>query len=646
VAFVGFPLAVLAFPRWFGPLPAAAIWGLAVVLCFSGWGGWVRRRLAPGLDVDWGLRAAWGMALTVVVGGPLCLLGLARRPILLAWIFAGVALAARDAARAVAARPTQGPRAPRSWDTQVLAGLLGLVAFVYLGAATRSGPNPSDDWVAYLPFIHKIVQTGTLLEPFSVRRMAAFGGQSYLQALISFGSDDAQIQLFDQGVCLVVLVGLVLGVARPEARASRLIPFLLVLVMVMLPEVRINSASEVSGALGLLAAFRTVVLVEREGVGGRRGSMLVALPMAAVSTLRQPYMFVVGFMLLALLVPAADETESAADRRRRFLEATALTAAGLLAWSALAFRSNHTFLFPLFSGNYDPSYAGITPASSWEPRLRFYLGALFHDEPIRVMPLLLLAAPAVARSANRRALLGLWLGTIIAFALIVLSLPEMDNFTVARYGFGSVVALALATGLAASEQIGDVATRAEPVAVALVAAAFAIQIHGTHSAAVRNLGGALGRIFAADRRPPPMAATAPEVLKMQATVPAGAALMVMIERPFLLDFSRNWIALLDLPGAASPRRALPLMQGGEQVAAYLLGEGFRYFAFASPDRPQNDLYRRSHWKDMLVDPRPNAHGAARLYLAAFDDVDDLARTRRRLYDDGHFVVVDLAVRGG
>jgi hypothetical protein len=184
------------------------------------------------------------------------------------------------------------------------------------------------------------------------------------------------------------------------------------------------------------------------------------------------------------------------------------------------------------------------------------------------------------------------------------------------------------------------------VAVALVAAAFAIQIHDTHSAAVRNLGGALGRIFAADRRPPPMAATAPEVLKMQATVPAGAALVVMIERPFLLDFARNPIALLDLPGAASPRRALPLMQGGEKVAAYLLAEGFRYLAFASPDRPQNDVYRRSHWKDLLVDSRPNARGAAPLYLAAFDDLDYLARTRHRLYDDGHFVVVDLAVPGG
>ena len=60
---------------------------------------------------------------------------------------------------------------------------------------------------------------------------------------------------------------------------------------------------------------------------------------------------------------------------------------------------------------------------------------------------------------------------IIAFALTVLSLPEMDNFTVARYGFASVVALALATALAASEPIGSGEPRIEPMALAVVAAA-------------------------------------------------------------------------------------------------------------------------------------------------------------------------------
>ena len=143
-----------------------------------------------------------------------------------------------------------------------------------------------------------------------------------------------------------------------------------------------------------------------------------------------------------------------------------------------------------------------------------------------------------------------------------------------------------------------------------------------------------------------MAAAAPAVLKMQAAVPRGSPLLVMIERPYLLDFARNPIALIDLPGAASPRRALPLLDGGEKIARYLVAEGFRYFAFVSPDHPETDLYRRSHWKQALGDARASSSGAARLYLATFDATDYFVRTRRRLYDDGHFVVVDLAVLGG
>src|SRR5579871_2644713 len=71
------PLAVLAATGPAHPLRATAAWGLIVLLGFAGWGDLVRRLLAPAADVDWGLRAAWGLALTLAVGGLLCLLGLA-----------------------------------------------------------------------------------------------------------------------------------------------------------------------------------------------------------------------------------------------------------------------------------------------------------------------------------------------------------------------------------------------------------------------------------------------------------------------------------------------------------------------------------------------------------------------------------------
>src|SRR4029077_16327260 len=132
-------------------------------------------------------------------------------------------------------------------------------------------------------------QTGTFLDPFSVRRMASYGGQSYLQALVQLPLLDTQLPLFDQGLCLLLLLALVLGFAREAPQVSRLAFLLLSLFILMLAEIRVNSASEVSGAVGFVALYRTMVLVERNGIRRLRGALLIALPAALIATLRQNY---------------------------------------------------------------------------------------------------------------------------------------------------------------------------------------------------------------------------------------------------------------------------------------------------------------------------------------------------------------------
>jgi hypothetical protein len=144
--------------------------------------------------------------------------------------------------------------------------------------------------------------------------------------------------------------------------------------------------------------------------------------------------------------------------------------------------------------------------------------------------------------------------------------------------------------------------------------------------------------------PSPLETSADDERRMQQAVPPGERLLVMIERPYLLDFSRNRIELLDQPGAVSPPPGLPLGTDGEKIAGYLMAQGLRYLAFNRPDHPKDDLYSRAHWKANLAGPTRIWRITAPVYLSAFDAVDALARIRKRLYDDGHLVVVDLAVR--
>jgi hypothetical protein len=638
-------IAVLIAPNRFGEVGAASIWGLAIVLCFSGWGALVARRLAPGQVVDWGLRTAWGLAATVAVGGLLCFCGVARCPILLVWIFAGIALAIRE--MLVVGWPWRDGRRPWAelplgWEAVLVAGIIAVTVYVYVGSAARTIPNPNDDWPAYLPFIRRLLQVGTFVDPFSVRRMASYGGQSYLQAMALIVAGNAQIQVFDGGICLLLLIGLILGFAREVRQVAWMVLVLVCVVVFMLPDNRANSASELSGVMGFVAAWRTLVWVERRGLRGLRAALLSALPIAAVTTLRQNYLPVVAALLGALLLQGAREDESWRDRRRHFGQVALLVGACLLPWATLTFRSNHTFLFPIFHGNYDPAYAGITAPSPWDVRLRFYFGALFHNEPIHTMPLLLLAGPAIAAGANRRASLGLWVGTMVAFAMLALSLPDSDNYTIARYDFAYVVAFTIAIGLAASENVpGPVSTR-DVTTFGLVIAGLALQIYGNHGSGLRTLTITLERIGAMQGAGPSPLEISPEgERRMQQAVPAGQPLLVMIERPYLLDFSRNRIELFDQPGAVSPRPGVPLKAGGEKVGDYLVGQGIRYLAFSWPDKANQPLYSRPHWKSQLSSPTRMWRDVAPVYLAAVDAVDELARSRRRLYDDGHFVVVDL-----
>src|SRR5256886_7684645 len=76
--------------------------------------------------------------------------------------------------------------------------------------------------------------------------------------------------------------------------------------------------------------------------------------------------------------------------------------------------------------------------------------------------------------------------------------------------------------------------------------------------------------------------------------PEGARVAALVDDPWLLDFSRNSIALLDFPGAAAPAPGLPSFTDAEHWRAYFVAEGIRYVAFSDP-AVSTYMYRRSNW---------------------------------------------------
>jgi len=152
--------------------------------------------------------------------------------------------------------------------------------------------HPWDDDVAYTPLVKRLLDIGNLVEPFSFRRLGAYGGQTVLEALAGARGTLANVHLIDKGLCLGLALLAITGYAR-ERRTRPLWLALIVLLVLLLPDTAINTASYWSGAALFLALYRCVV---------REHWALAGLVGAAACTLRQ------NFMVVAVVFHASEET--------------------------------------------------------------------------------------------------------------------------------------------------------------------------------------------------------------------------------------------------------------------------------------------------------------------------------------------------
>src|SRR5262249_37180834 len=138
----------------------------------------------------------------------------------------------------------------------------------------------------------RLLDTGNLIEPFSFRRLGAYGGQTVLQALGAARGTLANVHLIDKGLGFSVALLLLTGYAR-ERRARPLWLALIALAIVVLHDTAINPASYWTGAMMFLALYRCVV---------REHWALAGLVAAATCTLRQNFVSVVAVFLAAVLL--------------------------------------------------------------------------------------------------------------------------------------------------------------------------------------------------------------------------------------------------------------------------------------------------------------------------------------------------------
>lgn len=678
-------LAAAAGLAWPQTALGSAAWSLAVLGILFGYGALARRALgrlagsaapasAPALAFDLGELLALGTVCWIALGGLLLVVDAASRtPLLVLAAFGLVGAMWELGAR----RPAFSLPSLRPFTQERLARfLLGAALFFFLlatllGALNTRG-NPFDDHVAYTPLVKRLLDAGDLIEPYSYRRISAYGGQTLLLALAGLRGNLETTDLLDRGIfvavtaiialCLMKRRGVHLGVA------AAILAFLL-----SLPDLSINSGSSWSGVALFLAAYG---IASREDLPPRLRLFVLFAICGAACTLRQNYLVPAGlFAAFSLLVHvqrrAAELRWPAALRAERtvILLSLAAAAALVLPYALATFRSSGSFLYPILPGFANPLVPTRPAGTGLLDELQIILGYLISTEPIRIwwvlFPFMLLARDPRASRPWPTFLVAMSIG----FAFLLRGFLISDPTTTWRYAFGYMTPLALVFLIELGDRLPFATSAPRPTrpdasdapdanaptakpslhlpafALFLIWISVLAQFVDARQQTLERLQETVSNARAAAG----MGAKRSRGLEtsyqaLQESLPAGAKVAILLDDPYWLDYRRNTFVSLDLPGFSAPR-PVPSFTDAETWRRYFLSQGLRYLAFIDPNQ-STYLFRRAGWvKRLLTDTELWRFMAARMIDSA-DAFLDLAATSRVLFHDQGMYALDLLPERG
>ncbi len=593
------------------------LWGLVVVAGFIGWGKLVARLAGvSGEDgPDWGLAAGWGMAAVVALGGVLALVGVATAPVLFAVVGLGVVLNGVERLKT----PSSGV-VLSGWALGLTGLAVAVLGLRYGSYISFTGANCSDDDIAYFTFVTRLLDTGTLLDPFSLRRLSAYGGHTVLQSLVMMAGADVNGFLMDRGIAVIVAFGLVAGFLSRSGMAGAAPYMVALLVTVIMPFPLGNSSSHVTGLALFLTLFRTMEMTPLTGANPPRKRLwLIGLTAAAAASLKAHFLgaaaFTVLFYWLASVFAAGNAKESG-----RALGLLGLSALVFLApWMALLARSSGTILFPLFQGNHQAGFAATYSAGLALPDLLAHLGKFLISPEV-----FLLLVPVVLYAFNRdsRAGMALYGGAVIMTVITAATLTYDNTQTLLRYVAPFLGAAFIATvSVFLARLHRPLAFKAGPavlcaMAVLLVPVSLYRDINRLiDQRGVVNLKDDHRSLYE----------------KMQAAVPPGEKFLTAVAHPYALDYRRNGVLTIDVPGGASPAPGMPFFRGATALKKYLVGQSIRYVAYRDFTNPGGCLYRRGLWEFHARSDHPMWVAQSRYFFDFMKNIEALEKTESLIF---------------
>ncbi len=625
-------------------------WSALIIASFVGWGSLVNFWLARDRWLDWGMRAGWGMALALSTGGYLSLIHVAVRPVLIGQVIVGVgALLWTFVIRRPAALSSRrfAVLVGNAGVITIVFGAYAIAAFTFCAYLAKHDFQPSDDPPLYFVLPKKLLETGSLFEPFSARRISTLGGQPYLHALFLAVAPLYYLHVVDAGIALVLTVALLVGyVGRSGLKGWHAAPLgLALLLLFTLINVRINTASQLSGVPVILTLYRSLrVPLAPDGdrkwpMATRRLVVIAALAVVAILMRTSNAPAVLPFILLVLASDFALATRRPwrRDALWSFVKVLAIFSVAfgaiLLPWAVMLKQSCGTFFYPLGHSNLTPGWTFLRTASL-KPATVAWLTALSYEKPISVFAPFIVAGLAPLAGRARNDLFFLTIGTLIGVWALARQAGAFDIYAICRYDYAYIVGTALLAAISVGRSGSRVALVATGIAVHIACARD--EIRTEYITAVENVSRAFseGRTLKAN-----FGISTAAYVEVQAHMAPGATAVTAVHEPWRFNFKRNDIFTLDLLGGTGPKPGWPAFLGPQALLDYFKANGVRYVV--STDFNQaNELYNRAHWRAFLSTDSFLA-GEAPFQLDGMDAIEKLATLRRVIYRGNAMTLVDL-----
>jgi hypothetical protein len=524
-----------------------------------------------------------------------------------------------------------------------------MAALVFFAALGSHWFNPSDDLPFYFVLPKKILETGSMYEPFAIRRILSFGAQAYLHAAFVAVAPIYYLAAVDGGICFVIVLALLVGLTRGGWRCSREVVGLgaAVLLLFSMPEVRINTNSEVSSLAALLTLYRTLRAARDDPADqdgqwppAPRRTVCVACITAVCILLRTSNAPCVFFFLCFafgsdyLLASRSPLTRSSIRTLGRSILAFGLAfAASLLPWSIMLRQSCGTFFYPLGKGNITPGWAVLEAPKGLGGELAQLFTHLFYGKPVATFLALVIAGLAPVKKGARSDIAALSIASLLGLAVLSHQSAAFPDADAARYYFPFVAAAALVVAASSARMAEGAVLVAIGVAAHLALSRDEARTRFPDLAnRAMDPGGTAGKAA--------FDAATTDYADIQAHIPAATTIATAVFEGFRFDFRRNHILLLDVLGAMGPPPGWPTQKGPEALAAYLRKCGVQYLVAVDFNAP-SEFYNRAHWTTLLGVNGSYLQHEAKLVLDAEDAIDKLVAKQPIMYRSHGMAVVDL-----